>query len=225
MSETIANNSAASVVACSSNDRGPCIFAAVAAVRDSAGEGAAPAAAVRLIRAELASGYARYRAIAAKRLRDCNAADEVVQAFALKALERAGQLRDPQAVHGWLRRLFDTTLIDFCRRRTTRGQREVAFDLDHHDRADETIADLAPDPAKTVIATLARLKPEYAETIYRLDLLDQPKQAVADQLGITVNNLAVRAHRARRALRDALEAMPISGIATGRTPAFARVYA
>lgn len=221
MSVTIANSSVAPAVAPSSNDRNPCVFMA----RDPAGETAVAAASLRLIRAELASSYARYRAMAAKRLRDGNAADDVVQAFALKALERAGQLRDPQAVHGWLRRLFDTTLIDFCRRRTTRGQREIAFDLDHHDRADETIADLAPDPAKTVIATLAQLKPEYAETIYRLDLLDQPKQAVADQLGITVNNLAVRAHRARRALRDALEAMPISGIATGRAPAFARAYA
>ncbi len=224
MPVTIAKSGATSGVTPKSNDRGPCICA-LAAGRGPVGDDAAPATALRLIRAELANGYTRYRALAAKRLRDTNAAEDVVQAFALKALERAGQLRDPQAVHGWLRRLFETTLIDFCRRRTTRGQREVSFDLDHHDRADETVADLAPDPSNTVMATLARLKPEYADTIYRLDLLDQPKQLAADQLGITVNNLAVRAHRARRALRDALDAMPISGMTPARAPAFAQAYA
>lgn len=167
----------------------------------------------RAVREELAESYGRYRSIALRQLRDPDAADDVVQAFALKALDRAAQLRDANAVHGWLRRLFETTLIDFCRRRSTCRQREVAFELDQHDRADPTLADQGPDPARTLLATLTHLKAEYADVIYRLDLLDQPRQAVADQFGITVNNLTVRAHRARRALRQALEAAPVSGIA------------
>ena len=65
---------------------------------------------LRIVRRELASNYKRYRTMAARRLRDDVAADDVVQAFALKALERAEQLRDIQAVHGWLRRLFETTV-------------------------------------------------------------------------------------------------------------------
>ncbi|WP_371422544.1 RNA polymerase sigma factor [Tardiphaga sp.] len=163
-----------------------------------------------IVGSELARSYKCYRATAIKRLRDGSAADDVVQAFALKALERAEQLRDPAALHGWLRRLFETALIDFCRRRTANGRREVAFDIKRHDQLDETVADFAPDPAMALLATLPRLKPGYAETIYRLDLLDEPKQQVADQFGITLNNLSVRAHRARRALRAALETMPIA---------------
>ncbi|MCF8710148.1 sigma factor [Rhizorhapis sp. SPR117] len=76
----------------------------------------------RLVRKELACSYQRYRALAARRLRDEVAADDVVQAFALKAMECFEQLRDARAVHGWLRRLFETTLIDL----ETRCQREVA---------------------------------------------------------------------------------------------------
>lgn len=162
------------------------------------------------VRRELATSYSRYRAIAARQLRDAVAADDVVQAFALKALERIDQLRDPQAVHGWLRRLFQTTLIDFCRRRSTRHQREVTFELDLHDRSHDMLTDEASDPAKTIGAVLLHLKKEYADAIYRLDLLGQPKEEAADALGITVNNLTVRAHRARRALRAALDVMPIS---------------
>lgn len=176
---------------------------------------------LRAVREALANGYGRYRSIALRRLRDPDAADDVVQAFALKALDRAGQLRDPKAVHGWLQRLFDTTLIDFCRRRSTCRHREVAFELEQHDRADATVVDQGPDPVRTVVASLARLKKEYAEVIYRLDLLDEPRQEVANRFGVTVNNLTVRAHRARRALREALEATPISGIPVrdGASPA------
>jgi DNA-directed RNA polymerase specialized sigma24 family protein len=41
-------------------------------------------------------------------------------------------------------------------------------------------------------------------------LIDQPKEMAARDLNITLNNLTVRAHRARRALRDAVDSLPIS---------------
>ena len=180
----------------------------------------------RLVRKELACCYLRYRAMAARRLRDETAADDVAQSFALKALERIEQLRDVQAVHGWLRRLFETTLIDFCRRRGTRCQREVAFEIERHDRPHEALTDSVPNPEGTIVSLLSNIKQEYADVIYRLDLKDQPKEDAARELGITVNNLTVRAHRARRALRDAIAAVPASlGGATSEpaacTPAFA----
>ncbi|MCF8707683.1 RNA polymerase sigma factor [Rhizorhapis sp. SPR117] len=182
----------------------------------------------RLVRKELACCCQRYRAMAARRLRDEVAADDVVQAFALKALERIEQLRDIQAVHGWLRRLFETTLIDFCRRRGTRCQREVAFEMEYHDRPHESLTDSLPDPVGTIMGLMSNIRQEYADVIYRLDLQNQPKEDAARELGISVNNLTVRAHRARRALRDAIDTVPASfGASTptsGRTacsPAFA----
>ncbi|WP_447954090.1 RNA polymerase sigma factor [Sphingopyxis chilensis] len=164
----------------------------------------------RVVRKELACCYRRYRAMAARRLRDEIAADDVAQAFALKALERLDQLRDVQAVHGWLRRLFETTLIDFCRRRGTRCQREVAFEIERHDRPHEALTDTVPDPEGTIVSLMSTIKQEYADVIYRLDLKDQPKEEAARELGITVNNLTVRAHRARRALREAIATVPVS---------------
>jgi len=164
----------------------------------------------RVVRKELACCYQRYRAMAARRLRDEIAADDVAQAFALKALERLEQLRDVQAVHGWLRRLFETTLIDFCRRRGTRCQREVAFEIELHDRPHEALTDSVPDPEGTIVSLMSTIKQEYADVIYRLDLKGQPKEDAARDLGVTVNNLTVRAHRARRALRDAIATAPVS---------------
>jgi RNA polymerase sigma-70 factor (ECF subfamily) len=76
----------------------------------------------RLVRTELAYCYQRYRTVATQRLRDEIVADDVMQAFALKALEHFEQLRDAKAVQAWLRRLFEATLIDLG----TRCQRDVA---------------------------------------------------------------------------------------------------
>lgn len=164
----------------------------------------------RVVRKQLADNYKRYRAMAVRRLRDDADADDVVQAFALKALERVEQLRDVRAVHGWLRRLFETALIDFCRRRSTRSKHEVSFDIELHDCPHDALTDTTPDPVGSTLTLLTLIKKEYADTICRLDLLDQPKEEAARELGITINNLTVRAHRARRALRDTLESMPIS---------------
>lgn len=186
---------------------------------------------LRCVRKELAGCYHRYRAIAARRLGDDVAADDVVQAFVLKALERAEQLRDVRAARGWLRRLFETALVDFCRRRGTRRRREVAFEMDLHDRPQQALTDSVPDPEAAILGLMETIKEEYADVIYRLDLKGQPKEDAARELGITVNNLTVRAHRARRALRDAIAAVPASfpkaAGAAGRSaasPAFALAH-
>lgn len=208
------------------SDKDSCTEESVSSGRQETGDK------LRVVRKELAGCYLRYRAIAVRRLRDDIAADDVVQSFVLKALERAEQLRDVRAVHGWLRRLFETTLIDFCRRRGTCRQREVAFEMGLHDRQQDALTDSVPDPEAAIVSLLGNIKQEYADVIYRLDLKGQPKEDAARDLGITVNNLTVRAHRARRALRDAIDSVSASfpGVAsaTGRSvssPAFALAHA
>lgn len=167
-------------------------------------------AAQRIVRHTLESSYSIYRGFAFRRLRNAVDADEVTQTFALKALERAAQLRDPRAVRGWLRRLFETTLIDHCRRCTSRRAREIAFEIDIHDRGGTRTSGDMEDAGRLLAATLPLLRREYSDIICRLDLLDQAKPEAATQLGITVNNLTVRLHRARRALRAALDQAPIA---------------
>jgi RNA polymerase sigma-70 factor (ECF subfamily) len=163
----------------------------------------------RLVEAELVQRLPLYRRMAAQRLRSLAEAEEVAQAFALKALERAGQLREPLAVGGWLRRIFETTLIDHCRRAGGRRAREVPFDAQLHDRAEAEPPREAPgEAAAIVIGLLPRLKPDYAKVIEQVDLLERSRAEAACDLGITTNNLTVRLHRARAALRTQLAADP-----------------
>lgn len=47
---------------------------------------------------------------------------------------------------------------------------------------------------------------ENAEMLRRVDIEEKPLPGVAEALGITVNNATVRLHRARKALREQLQA-------------------
>jgi len=162
-----------------------------------------PGRARKGIEREIVDSLPFYRRLALCRLRSLSDAEDVTQAFALKALERADQLRDPLAVRGWLRRVFETTLVDHCRGRGRRREREVSFDLHLHDKIENGDSPDQPpfDPGHEVAKLLPRLKPQYANIVRNMDLLDRPRSDVAGELGITVNNLTVRLHRARSALR------------------------
>ena len=54
---------------------------------------------------------------------------------------------------------------------------------------------------------LPTLKPEYAEVIWRADLLNERRDSIAASLGVTLNNVTVRLHRGRQALKKQLEEM------------------
>ena len=49
------------------------------------------------------------------------------------------------------------------------------------------------------------LKPEYAALLRRVDLEERSIADIADEDGMTANNVRVRLHRARKALRKQLE--------------------
>ena len=54
---------------------------------------------------------------------------------------------------------------------------------------------------------LPTLKADYAEVVWRADILGEPRDRIAVSLGTTLNNVTVRIHRGRRALKKRLEEM------------------
>lgn len=146
-----------------------------------------------------------------RRLRDEEEAEEVLQRFMLRAIERAGDLRDVRSVRAWLGRILATTIVDHQRTAIRRRRREKAMDNDGLAQ----LAELSVEPDVEIDAAvcdclyqlLPTLKPEYAEVIWRADLLGEPREQIALRLGTTVNNITVRLHRARQALKVRLEQM------------------
>ncbi|MDA9410021.1 RNA polymerase sigma-70 factor [Bradyrhizobium sp. CCBAU 51745] len=159
-----------------------------------------------VVRTALVSSYDRLRSYLQRRFGGRAEAEEVLQAFMLRALERSGDIRDADSVRGWLSRVLATTIADFHRQRLKSRTREMPFPHELNDRlaADQDAA------ANTVVCEclhthLTLLKPEHAEVIRRIDLAGEPRELVAADLGVTVNNLTVRLHRARNVLRERLE--------------------
>ena len=54
---------------------------------------------------------------------------------------------------------------------------------------------------------LPTLNPDYADIVWRADILGEPRDRIAVGLGLTLNNVSVRIHRGRQALKKRLEEM------------------
>lgn len=164
-----------------------------------------PAAAA--VRQALVDGHRRILAFLRRRLGSAEDGEEVLQDFMLRAIERSDDLRDVESVRGWLARILATTVADH-QRRAARRRRQAATaasitepaSIEPDQEIDEAVCDC-------LYALLPTLRPDYAEVIRRVDLLGEARDQVAASLGVTMNNLAVRLHRARQALRKRLREM------------------
>ena len=159
------------------------------------------------VRTALVEGYGRFRSYLRQRFRVQAEAEEVLQAFMLRALEHSTDLRDTNSVRGWLSRILSTTIADFHRQRS-RTIREVPFTAELNDRfVMDHGAEVDHDVCECLYRYLPLLKTEQAEVIRRIDLAGEPRELVAVETGVTVNNITVRLHRARQALKGHLEEM------------------
>ncbi|WP_439367270.1 RNA polymerase sigma factor [Bradyrhizobium sp. DASA03005] len=159
-----------------------------------------------VVRAALVGSYDRLRGYLQRRFGGRAEAEEVLQLFMLRALERSGDIRDADSVRGWLSRVLATTIADFHRQASRSRTREMPFPHELNDRLPAE-QDAAANAAvcECLHVHLSLLKPEHAEVIRRIDLGGEPRESVAADLGVTMNNLTVRLHRARQALKERLE--------------------
>jgi len=63
-----------------------------------------------------------------RRLGSREEAEEVLQRFSVRTLERAAELRDTHTVRGWLGRILASTIVDYQRRVTRSRRREVPME-------------------------------------------------------------------------------------------------
>jgi RNA polymerase sigma-70 factor (ECF subfamily) len=144
----------------------------------------------------------RLLAYVQSKLNDPKLAEDVLQESLLKALRAAPELRDEEKLLPWFYSILNNAIIDIYRRQQVeeRSLQQVA---------QEQLLVTEPETEQVLCACfrelIPTLKPEYAELIEQLELSDGDPGKVAAQLGITPNNLKVRRHRARQALRQRLE--------------------
>lgn len=143
-----------------------------------------------------------------RRVGDKALAEDLLQQSMVRAVQSHHSIRNTENVVAWFYKILRHALIDYYRSKEAEARRDVAF------LQELTIsgADKQPpiDDMKATVCTclhhlLPALHSNYAELIRRIDLEGEAPKRVAEELKVSQNNLTVRLHRARQALRASLE--------------------
>jgi RNA polymerase sigma-70 factor (ECF subfamily) len=149
----------------------------------------------------LIEGHRRFLAFVQKRVGDRGVAEELLQSAFVRGLEKIDEVRDPEKTVAWFYRLLRNLIADHFRSLAA-GPKEVELEMENEP------AFLPEDEAELCgcfEALLPTLEPSYAEILRRVDLGEERAADFARAEGLTANNAMVRLHRARAALRKALQ--------------------
>jgi RNA polymerase sigma factor (sigma-70 family) len=136
-----------------------------------------------------------------KRIDDPELAEDILQDSLLRAIRAAPDLRDEERLIPWFYRVLQNAIVDAYRRRGVERAHVVVADAPEIAAEPEDDAELC----RCFERLIPTLKSEYADVIEAIELGNESTDVAADRLGITPNNLKVRRHRARQALRRKLE--------------------
>lgn len=150
----------------------------------------------------LVENHRRFLGFLERRVASRAEAEDILHAAFVRGIEKSSSICDMESAVAWLYRLLRNALADHYRRSAREGQVFTAAAADDI-AAYET--EIRGEICACLRNLLPALKPEYAEMIDRVDLNEEPLIGVAEALGITPNNAAVRLHRARTGLRKELE--------------------
>ena len=149
-----------------------------------------------------------FRSFLRRRIGDEALAEDLLQQSFVKAVEHQHSLRNEDSVVAWFYRVLRNTVIDYYRMHGAESRRDEAFlqELTHRGEDKEMLLDeMKAAVCQCLYGIMPELRSNYRELLRRIDLEGESPAHVADDLNITLNNLTVRLHRARQALREGLE--------------------
>jgi RNA polymerase sigma-70 factor (ECF subfamily) len=129
-------------------------------------------------------------------------ADDLVQETLTKALQKSGQLRDPNAGEAWLYSILANCYHDHFRRY------RVTEEIDNYALTDESTPEKESSEQEIVLrvrAAIARLSEGQRQVITLVDIQGLSYLEVAQILGVPIGTVMSRLCRARYALRDLLQ--------------------
>jgi len=138
-----------------------------------------------------------------RRVGDRAVAEDILQGAYLRALEAKGRLREDESAVAWFYRILRNALIDHYRRRATEESalERWALELERSPAAEPKLQEAI---CQCIAGALDAIAPAYADLLSEVDLDEKTLADYANARDITPGNAAVRAHRARAALRKRL---------------------
>ncbi len=128
-------------------------------------------------------------------------ADDIEQETYIRALTRAGSLRDDANIAGWLFTIARNISVDYIRRSTRRNEL-----LAHHREEltikDESIDSVVEQERRTVLDKASASLPKGLKEVYLLVREGKSYDVMAEELKIDLNALRQRYHRLKRALME-----------------------
>ncbi len=140
-----------------------------------------------------------------RRLGNEHDAVDVLQEFFIRVLSRFGDLRDEDRLRGWMASVLRSAIADHYRMKGHQSQLANAYHADPALGPDVVEEDIDLVVCACLYKLLPTLKNEYAQLVWRADLIGEPRSQIAVDLGLNENALRVKLHRARKALRKRLE--------------------
>lgn len=151
-------------------------------------------------------------AVARRIVDSADDAEDVTQDALVLAYRNRNAFRGDSRYRTWLHRIAVTTALGYLRRQ--RRSRICVLDADDERGVLERSVDPSKSPVTliaqaedraTVQRALAELPVSYRHVL--LERVDATEPEVAKRLGISVANVKIRAHRARKQLRETLHRM------------------
>ena len=144
-------------------------------------------------------------------VRDTAEAEDLTQETFLRAYRRRDSLRDEGAQTAWLYRIATHVSLDRLRQYARRAPKETETDLDQVDVAEPDTPSLQQEieqdeMSECVQSYLNRLSDSYRAAILLHDMHELTAPEIAQLLGVSVDTIKIRLHRARNKLRIALQA-------------------
>lgn len=150
----------------------------------------------------------RFKQFLTKRLSSEADAEEILQQSLRKVVEQPPTSDERESVLAWFFEVLRNAVTDHYRRNASEKRKHEELKRNQTAEGEpfqNPDINLEDGVCECLKGLLPALKPEYAELIQRVDLGEESVEKVAEDLGVSRNNLDVRLHRARKALKVSLE--------------------
>ena len=157
--------------------------------------------------------YPRVRKFILTLVKDESVADDLIQDTFLKIQTNLGSLKDPSKMSSWIFRIAYNLCQDYFRQ-SKRSLKDESISQEEPENLPEAFIQKELDVQKKLeqremgqcVQNQINLLPESLRTVIVLcDLMEFSQQEMADILGISIENVKVRLHRARKRLETILE--------------------
>ncbi len=153
--------------------------------------------------AALVQNHRQFLSFLEKRVGGRSEAEDILQEAYARGLGKLDSIRDDELAVAWFYRLLRNAVIDRARNLGTRAKQLAKF-ASELETTTEPDGEARSTVCQCVVTLAATLKPEYGEALRRIELEGASIKEYAAEAGISDNNAAVRAFRARTALRKQL---------------------